>query len=138
MKTLQYYGFTNKLCACDYLVAELDGQSVVVFKNGPLTQTSITNMIEVLASKVLANDLQGVDPHQVRFFEYYPPELQPLRVWQEVKFEEAYPLTVKTGLLTKLLQAVFPDESKPVWAVDVPVWQSVGDELRQRLERLVR
>lgn len=77
---LHYQGFW-KPCACHYAITDLDGKPAVVFVQGPLTNTSITNMIEVLASLVLAKDLAGHRPDGVRFFEFYPPKLNPLRVW---------------------------------------------------------
>ena len=59
MKTLNYQGFTTP-CSCQHTICDLAGKQVVVFVQGPLTNTSITNLIEVLASRVLSADLVGV------------------------------------------------------------------------------
>lgn len=124
---LRYQGFT-KPCACHYAIASLDGKPAVVFVQGPLTNTSITNMIEVLASLVLAKDLAGHQPDAVRFFEYYPPKLNPLRVWQEVTFTESYPLKKPAqGLLAKVISMVAGDAEPEAWAVDGPQWQALDD-----------
>lgn len=137
MKTLDYEGFTGP-ARCHYAVGELLGKKVVVFVQGPLTNTSITNKIEVLASLVLSNDLIGVNPRDVRFFEHYPPSLQG-REWQEVEFAEHLPLADgQRSLLTKMLAAVTGPSSPTAWAVDKPQWLGMAtDKVPVELRRLV-
>lgn len=125
MKVLEYVGFSNNVCKCQYAIGEEGGKTVVVFVQGPLTFTSITNMIEVLASRILCSDLAGTDPATVRFFEYYPPALKPLRVWQEVSFEEHNEVREEKGLVAKLLQVVTGPGEVKAWTVDKPVWRAI-------------
>ena len=124
MKTLQYQGFT-KPSTCQYGIGDLQGKKAVVFVQGPLTNTSITNMIEVLASRVLCDDLIGTHPRDVRFFEHYPRALQPLAEWQEVTFEEHVELDPKLGLVAKLLELVRGPSEPTAWAVDKPLWSAL-------------
>lgn len=139
MKTLSYPGFTNKPCSCQYAIGALNGKPAVVFVQGPLSQTSITNQIEAIVSKLLAADLRGTRPDDVRFFEYYSPQLQPLRVWQEVTFEKQTQLKSRASLFTKLLEAI-REEKDPgaFWRVDSPQWQPVHESDRVQLEKLVQ
>lgn len=122
MKTLHYQGFTGKPCSCEYAIGRLGDKTAVVFVQGPLNQTSITNLIEVLASKVLCTDLTGTQPANVRFFEHYPPTLQPIVAWQEVVLRATSLLPKPGGLMAKFL-GLFAGESGPdLWVVDEPVW----------------
>lgn len=112
MQQLEYRGFANNACACHYKVAELNGKTVVIFKQLDLVRnTSITNVIEQLIPAVMAQDwaLSGKREAEVRFFSFYPPELKPLAVWQEVWLN----------------------------AERQPAWSAVGIEDRRLLEPLV-
>lgn len=137
MAHLEYIGFSGTTCSCDYAVGEIDGKKAVVFVQGHLTQTSITNMIEVLASKVLSAELAGTDPTEVRFFEHYPPHLKPLRVWQEVAFAERQKIEKRSGLLDKLLGALRSDKEPPSWTVDSPQWGTVSEPLAAKLKAIL-
>jgi hypothetical protein len=50
--------------------AQLNGNQFVMLEQRARLQTSITNVIEALASQVLENDLRGEEPSTVRFFKY--------------------------------------------------------------------
>jgi hypothetical protein len=126
MQTMIYQGFANT-SECQYAIGEEGGKKLVVFVQGPLTNTSITNMIEVLASRVLCADLAGTDPSDVRFFEYYPAHLNPIRAWQEVSFEERRPVDESTGLLAKLLQVLSGPTKPSAWCVDKPQWSALSE-----------
>jgi hypothetical protein len=127
LKELRYQGFT-KPCVCHYAIANVGGKPAVVFVQGPLTNTSITNMVEVLSSLILAKDLAGQHPEGVRFFEYYPPALNPIRRWQEVTFTEIHALKKPAqGLLAKVISLVAGDADPESWAVDGPQWQALDD-----------
>ena len=133
MKTLEYIGFSGTPCSCQYQIFEVDGQRSVIFVQGALTQTSITNLIEVLASKILSGDLFGFKPSEVRFFEHYPPRLQPLREWQEVIFAESMEVRRDGGLISKLLDAIQGKSPLTFWTVDDPRWKSVPPALASKL-----
>lgn len=121
MKTLHYQGF-SKPCTCQYDIVDVNGKSCVLLVQGPLINTSITNMVEVLVSRILCHDLAGTNPSDIRVFEYYSPSLKPLRVWQEVFFEEHFQIKEDRGLLAKLLEAVVGTSETPTWGVDKPSW----------------
>lgn len=126
MQTMTYQGVA-KASECQYAIGEEGGKKLVVFVQGPLSNTSITNMIEVLASRVLCADLAGTDPSDVRFFEHYPAHLEPIRAWQEVSFEERHPIDESTGLLAKLLQVLSGPEKPRAWCVDKPRWSALSE-----------
>lgn len=136
MKQMQYVGFTRKSCFCNYLVAELDGQTVVIFEDLGLVQTSITNTVEDLASQVLANDLKGVDPTRVRFFLHYPARFNPLAEWQEVAFKSHDPVYEKKSLLGKVAEQFGMAPSIEWWRVDEPTFDRVSTETQKRLSAL--
>ena len=125
MKTLHYEGFTGKPCSCEYAIGRLGEKTVVVFVQGPLNQTSMTNLIEVLASKVLCTDLTGRQPAQVRFFEHYPPSLRPIVAWQEVTFLTSSLLPKPGGLMAKFLGLLAGESAPDSWVVVVPAWGPV-------------
>ncbi|MDA8445626.1 hypothetical protein [Paracidovorax valerianellae] len=137
MKTLQYIGFTGKQCSCQYKVGTVANDLIVVFVQGPLNQTSITNLIEVLASKVLGEDLSEENPQSVRFFEHYPHHLNPLREWQEVVFEERHEVAKDKGLMAKLLSFTKSENPQSTWIVDSPYWKPVPTALREQLAAFI-
>lgn len=138
MKTLQYVGFTGKQCSCQYKVGTVANDLVVVFVQGPLNQTTIANLIEVLASKVLGEDLSGTDPQSVRFFEHYPPHLAPLLGWQEVVFQERQEVAKDKGLMAKLLSFTQGQSPQSTWIVDNPHWKPVSPILEKGLAAFIQ
>lgn len=83
---LQHSGFASP-SECAYGVFDVDGMKWVIFVELH-KGTSITNMIEHLATMVYNSDLSDVPPEQIRWFEYYTPKYQPIVDWQEVGFGE--------------------------------------------------
>lgn len=138
MKTLQYTGFTGKQCNCQYKVGTVDDHLAVVFVQGASNQTSITNMIEVLASKVLGEDLAGKIPESVRFFEYYPPPSKPIVEWQEVIFDECTEVSKDKGMLAKLLSFAKNERQPKTWIVDSPRWKPVPAALVAQLTAFIK
>lgn len=126
MQTMTYPGLVN-VSECQYAIGEDGGKKLVVFVQGPLANTSITNMIEVLASRVLCAELAGTDPSDVRFFEHYPAHLKPVRAWQEVSFKERTTIDASSGLLTKLLQVLSGPAKPNAWCVDKPQWMALAE-----------
>jgi hypothetical protein len=126
LKPLRYDGFVEP-STCHYAIGELDGKPAVVFVQGPLSNTGITNVIEVLASRVLAAELAGRQPADVRFFEHYPPALNPIREWQEVTFKEVHPVPAPAdGWIARLRALVAGERSPRSWAVAKPQWHPIA------------
>lgn len=135
MKTLQHQGFepgARGLGTYQYAIGVAGGRRFVAFRQTEVAgKTSITNIIEGLASQVLANDLAGVAPDEVDFFEFYPPHLKPLQEWQKVTFDVAAPLYVKPkGFLRRVLWSLIrliKGPGKPdAWAVTKPMWEPIA------------
>ena len=137
MPYIHYQGFTRP-CRCEYVYGSLnDGQPVVIFKDGPETHTSITNVVEDLSNILLAGDLKGLDPSAVRFFEYYDPARKPLAVWQEVIFEDRFMVRREGSALKVILEFFGLVEAPKIWGVDTPSWGPVHDNLQIQLAALV-
>jgi hypothetical protein len=141
MKKLKYQGF-DRQAECAYAIGEMNGTTLLVFKMLNLSRTSITNVIEDITSEILRTDLRGVDPAKVRFFEYYPPSMEPLRVWQEVTFGDSHLMRPKTGILQSIWQSIrkfFGKQQQDCyWVVSAPNWLAVDAELQKHLAPLVR
>lgn len=138
MKTLHYQGF-EKPCVCKYAIEEVDGKSCVLLVQGALGNTSITNMVEVLVSRILCDELAGMHPSEVRVFEHYPPSHQPIRAWQEVTFDEHIPIKADKGIFAKLLEVVAGPSSPEVWGVKNPVWNSLAyDQVPAQIRNLAK
>ncbi len=137
MRTMEYTGFTNKTCFCRYQITEIDGQQIVIFEQSARIQTSITNVIEDLASQVLENDLRGTEPSEVRFFEYYPSHLRPLVDWQEVKFRDVDPVYKDIGLSEKIRALFGAKQSPERWSVEKPEWSPVSQKMKSQLQSVL-
>ena len=116
------------MCECEYGITTINGECVLVIKQTSNSTTSITNVFETIVSKILASDLFGKNPENIRIFEYYPPSLAPIQVWQEVKFKNAYEIHPNMSLIDKLKQLLVTRKNASCWAVDSPVWSLIWDE----------
>jgi hypothetical protein len=127
MKTLNYNGFSNTPSTCEYGIGDIHGKTAIVFYQGAMGGTSITNMIEALTMHVLSTDLQGVDPAQVRVFEHYAPSLNPLAEWQEVTFLDKGEIQEDKGIARKLIELVLSSSNTTKqWYVNNPAWLPVN------------
>lgn len=125
MKKLPYNGFSNTSSACEYGIGDIGGKTAIVFLQTTSGGTSITNMIEALTMHVLATDLKGVAPNQVRVFEHYAPSLKPLHEWQEVSFEDIGEIQEEKSIARKLIELVVPSNEPRNWYVNGPSWKPV-------------
>lgn len=134
MKALQHQGILPGalgLGTYQYAVGVDAGRRFVVFQQtADRTKTSITNLIEGLASQVLATDLAGVEPGLVDFYEFYPPHMSPIQEWQKVTFAEVGPVrNPPRGMLERIIRfalGLFGIEGKPdAWAVAKPQWEAM-------------
>lgn len=126
MKKLNYSGFGGIPSMCEYGIGSIGGKKAVVFLQTTSGGTSITNVIEVLTMHVLATDLPGVDPSQVRVFEHYAPTLKPLFEWKEVLFSDVGEIQDEKNIARKLIELVVPSGAPKKWYVDGPSWQTVA------------
>lgn len=134
--TLTYNGFTNAVCEANYIIEQSGDRYTVVLIQTPKSWTSVTNMVEVLASKVLAHELVGVNPSMVDFYEYYDPSMKPLYVMQRVSFKDVGKIN-PPGLWSKMLGYVNA-ERETTFAVDTPAWNPVSQEEHNKVSALVK
>lgn len=128
MRTLEFNGFSNTPSSCEYGIGEVEGKAAILFYQRELSGTSITNMIEHLTVHVLAEDLPGILPENVRVFEHYNPKLNPIYEWAEVRFSESGKIDEGKSILKKLLELVFPSGKPPKYFVDSPQWLKVSEQ----------
>lgn len=136
MKKLEYLGFTNKLCECEYGISTINGENILIIKQTLNSKTSITNVIETIVSNILAKDLFGKNPENIRIFEHYPATLDNPQVWQEVKFKKTYEMYPDMSFIDKLKQLLLVQGKERYWAVDDPDWSSVSD--RKLMSQLIQ
>ncbi|ENM3816593.1 hypothetical protein EFU53_000397 [Vibrio cholerae] len=136
MNTLKFSGFSNIPSECEYGIGEIGDKIAIVFYQRELIGTSITNMIEHLTIHVLATELQGKSPENIRVFEHYNPELNPIIEWQEVQFSRSGVVDERKSIITKLIELVFPSGNPSKYYVDSPVWSRVSDEDIQVLSKI--
>lgn len=129
-------GNTSSYC---YVRGSLASHPAIVFVQGPQSRsTSITNLIEDLATAVVAVEFPGTEPSAVRFFEYYSPDQNPLFVWQEVVFEELVPQEGELGFFGKLAEMVFGKSPPSAWSLEKPQWrQPLSPSEKTALETLL-
>lgn len=128
MKTLKFYGFSNTPSSCEYGIGEIDGKVAILFHQRELSGTSITNMIEHLTIHVLAEELSGTLPEDIRVFEHYNPKLNPIYEWAEVVFSETGKIDEGKSILKNLVDLVFPSGTPPKYYVDSPKWLKVSEQ----------
>jgi len=134
LATHNYIGFNNQLCTCGYVIGNIDGIPVLVVVQFKESTTSITNMIETIVSQLLASALLGVNAHQLRVFEFYSPSMNPLIVWQEVKFGEVALRKPRKTIVESISEWFKPTEQPFVaW---IPDWYGVPTRLAERLSAL--
>jgi|GEM_PF-4222872 len=136
MKTLKFSGFSNVSSECEYGIGEIGDKIAIVFYQRELIGTSITNMIEHLTIHVLATELQETSPDNIRVFEHYNPELNPIIEWQEVQFSDSGVVDEGKSIITKLIELVFPSGNPPKYYVDSPVWGGVSNQNIQVLSKI--
>jgi len=134
--TLTYNGFTNAVCECDYIIEQSGDRYTVILIQTPKSKTSVTNMVEVLASKILAHELVGVNPSMVDFYEYYDPAMKPLYVMQRVSFKDAGIIN-PPGLWGKML-GIVSAKHEQAFAVDTPAWNPVSQEEHNKVSALIK
>jgi len=122
-----------------YVSGTLSSNPVIIFAQNPQSRsTSITNLIEELATQALAAEFPGIAPSAIRFFEYYSPEQNPLFVWQEVVFEDHTPREEDKGVLGKFAELLFGKPPPSAWILGRPHWRRpLSPTERSALEALV-
>jgi hypothetical protein len=133
MKILNFKGFSNVPSSCEYTIGELEARTAIVFYQKEFSGTSISNMIESLTMHVLAHELPGTPPDNVRVFQHINPELKPALEWQEVQFGSTGPITEDTSIIRGLIDIIVQSDSNPEYFVDDPVWSSVTEEEKELL-----
>ncbi|MFB2638263.1 hypothetical protein ACE02P_09570 [Shewanella bicestrii] len=128
MRTLNFYGFSNTPSSCEYEIGEIEDKVAILFYQKELAGTSITNMIEHLTIHVLAEDLPGTPPENIRVFEHYNPELNPIYEWAEVRFSDSGKIDEGKSILKKIVELVFPSGAPPRYYVDSPEWLKVSEQ----------
>ena len=118
MKLIKFNGFSNTPSECYYSIIKFKDKDTVVFIQKNLKGTSITNMIEFLASTVVNDELADKDPKDILFFEYYVKELDPLVSWQRVSLNEI-------------------KGSDGIWVLSDPSWSRVSEQDKIDLEGLI-
>lgn len=131
MDYLNYTGFTNQPCRCGYHIVELAGKQAVIFQQlDAAKNTSITNVVEALATQVLQGPLRGTNPKTLRFFEYYPAKMLPLSEWLEVSFEIMLPMYRYNNFAARIARMFGVGDGPVAWVVDGPVWHPVGQNVQ--------
>jgi hypothetical protein len=128
MKTLNFHGFSNAPSSCQYGIGEIGDKVAILFYQKELIGTSITNMIEHLAIHILAKELPGTSPENIRVFEHYNPDLNPIYEWAEVRFSNSGEIDEGKSILKKLVELVFPSGNPPRYYVDSPEWGNVSEQ----------
>lgn len=135
MKKLHYIGFSNQVCSCRYKTVTIDGRLCLVIQQTEDSTTSITNTIETLVSQILATDLLGMDPTDLRVFEHYPASLKPIVEWQEVTFEGNQKRKPRRTIVQALMELVSPTEQP--YVVWNPNWYQVSTAMQAKLAALI-
>ena len=128
MRTLEFNGFSNIPSSCEYEIGEIGDKVAILFYQRELRGTSITNMIEHLTIHVLAEDLPGTSPEDVRVFEHYNSDLNPVYEWAEVRFSDSGKIDEGKSILKKLVGIIFPSGKPPRYYVDSPEWIKVSEQ----------
>lgn len=128
MPVLNFNGFSNTPSSCEYGIGEIGNKTAIVFYQKEPIGTSITNMIEHLTIHVLAEELPGVSPENIRIFEHYNPDLNPIYEWAEVQFSDSGKINEKKSILKKLVELVFPSGTPPKYYVNSPEWLGVSEQ----------
>jgi hypothetical protein len=131
MKKLHYIGFSNQVCSCGYKTVTIDGRLCLIIQQTQDSTTSITNTIETLVSQILATDLLGTDPAELRVFEHYPANMKPIVEWQEVTFEEKHKRKPRRTIVQALVDLVSPTEQP--YVVWHPNWYGVSASMQAKL-----
>ncbi len=137
MKTLHYKGFHNCDSSCQYAIGEIDNKKVLVFYTDKIRGTSVTNLIEDITSQVLAFDLPKISPEEVRVFEHYSPQLDPIWEWMEVTFEGFSGGRQKKGLIKRIKNKVFSIHTDEGYYVYNPHWKPVSKIDIEKLSKLI-
>lgn len=112
MYTYHYRGFHGTPSQCDICFGYINNQPALVFHQTTLTTTSITNVIEDLATYAMNAHWEGVDPNLIIVIEHYAPQLNPITEWQQVTFADAG-LVDDRGLADRVLDTLLPFVRKP-------------------------
>lgn len=133
MIKLDFPGFNNVHSQCEYDVGNVRGKKAIIFYQKTLVGTSITNKIESLTMHVLATELPGIDPKNVRVFEHHNPDLEPIYEWAEVQFSDSGMINENKSIIRKLVEFISPSGVLPKYYVNGPRWSNV---LEQDIELL--
>lgn len=136
MKNLNFHGFSNTPSSCQYGIGEIGGKVAILFYQKELIGTSITNMIEHLVIHILAKELPGTSPENIRVFEHYNPDLNPIYEWSEVRFSKSGEIDEGKSILNKLVELVFPSKNPPRYYVDSPEWRNVSEQDIAQLSKI--
>lgn len=131
MKKMHYIGFLNQVCSCGYKTVTIDGRLCLIVQQTPDSTTSITNTIETIVSQILATDLLGTDPAELRVFEHYPASMKPIVEWQEVTFEGKDKRKPRRTIVQALMELVSP--SQQPYVVWNPDWHQVSPSMQVKL-----
>ena len=137
MKKLHYEGFQNCKSSCYYVVGKIDGKQAIVFYTDKLQGTSVTNLIEDVTTQVLASDLPEISPEEVRVFEHYSPQLDPIWEWMEVTFEDFSGGRQKESLIKRIKNKLFSIHTDESYYVYKPYWKPVSKTDIDKLSKLI-
>lgn len=137
MKKLHYEGFQNCKSSCYYVVGKIDGKQAIVFYTDKIQGTSVTNLIEDVTTQVLASDLPEISPEEVRVFEHYSPQLDPIWEWMEVTFEDFLGGRQKESLIKRIKNKLFSIHTDESYYVYKPHWKPVSKTDIDKLSKLI-
>ena len=137
MKKLSYEGFHNCKSSCYYAISEIDDKKVLIFYTDIIRGTSVTNLIEDITAQVLASDLPGVSPEDVRVFEHYNPQLTPIWEWMEVTFERFSGGKKKLGFIKKIKNKLLSIHEDERYYVFNPHWKPVSSTDIKKLSKII-
>lgn len=137
MKKLHYEGFQNCKSSCYYVVGKIDGKQAIVFYTDKIQGTSVTNLIEDVTTQVLASDLPEISPEEVRVFEHYSPQLDPIWEWMEVTFEDFLGGRQKESLIKRIKNKLFSIHTDENYYVYKPHWKPVSKTDIDKISKLI-
>lgn len=138
MKTVHYKGFSNCDSSCKYVISKINDKYALVFYTDRLEGTSVTNMIEEVTNQVLGSELPQVSPEQIRVFEHYSSELEPIWDWMEVTFEGFSGGKKKKSIFKKLKNRFFSIQEDEGYYVYKPHWKPVSESEIKILSKLIK
>jgi hypothetical protein len=135
MKILNFNGYHSP-SSCEYGIGEIEGKVAIVLYQRKLSGTSITNMIEHLTVRIMAEEIPETPPENIRVFEHYNPELNPIYEWAEVLFSKSGVIDDGKSIIKKILEVIFSSGKPPKYYVDSPQWHKISDQDKEILSAI--